>query len=497
MMRRTLGAVTVILGLTQPACIVPPGDVGALPTGTEGSSGTSSAGSATSMGGDDVAEGSSGDGTPHESLCGPGGPPCDEDEDRDCVGLDEDNDPEVYNPDQSDHDGDGFADLSDRCPSLPGATDGTADSDDDGLGNGCDPCRRPPSQYNKDEASPPGYMLVRNIPSIADADGDGIGDACDNCVHVPNCDGYGPGAPWQPGDPIAFDDAVLCQLDADDDMVGDACAGDQGPGAAGPVGLGPNDDFDQDGLTNVVDACPRQPLADAIPCATDADCPSARKCELSMGLCDHVDHDGDGVGDACDTCPTVDNPMQVADGAMQEADDVDGDFIGDDCELGQGCELQTFPRPTGFYPVAVEGQCCTVTYRGDGTILDPNGVPVLTECAEADEGVVCRRIPLTAQMAPGLVALPNGCAQALADAGLTVETHLPLTPADVGGLDQLWAYSCQLPPLDQDFDGLADACDLCPYAFDPENQPFIDVMGNVWPDAGRYCNGDYALNNCG
>ena len=45
------------------------------------------------------------------------------------------------------------------------------------------------------------------------------------------------------------------------DVVGlDACEGMLSAGAAGPVGFLEGDDFDQDGLANIVDACPRQPV---------------------------------------------------------------------------------------------------------------------------------------------------------------------------------------------------------------------------------------------
>lgn len=494
-MKRFDVAWVLAVGLFEAGCIALPGEIGELPgegSTTDGSGSGSGSDGVSASGPGDTADGSSGGGGgPANSECGPDGPSCVEDQDRDCVGISEDNDPGVHNPTQSDLDSDGLVDEVDSCPSVPS---GFGDSDDDGLGNECDPCRRPPAQYNLDAAAPAGYMVVRNVPGVGDADGDGIGDACDNCVVTPNCEAYGPGNEWAPGDPIAYDDEGLCQLDANDDMVGDACEGlTLLPGAAGPVGLGPDDDFDQDGLHNIIDACPRLPLSDAIPCANDGECPLSRRCETSVGLCDHVDTDSDTVGDACDSCSTVPNPLQVADGAMQEGDDLDGDFVGNACEGHSECETITSPARVGFYPVAVEGWCCTVQYPGDGVLYDPNGFPINLGCDETSS--MCRQVPPHLANLPGLIALPPGCEVALADAGLTVETHAPLAPGDVGGVEGLWSHSCRLPPLDQDFDGLSDSCDLCEFDFDPTNAVYIDAMGQVWPNDGRYCNGEYSLEN--
>jgi hypothetical protein len=77
----------------------------------------------------------------------------------------------------------------------------------------------------------------------------------------------------------------------------------------------------------------------------------------------------------------------------------------------------------------------------------------------------------------------------LANAGVGEATALQ--PVDVGGVDELWPYLCLLPPWDQDFDGLPDECDLCPFAYDPTNAPYVDDDGMEWPNDGAYCNGDY------
>ena len=439
-------------------------------------------------------------------------PKCKEDEDQDNVQLSCDNAPDFFNPDQRDTDGDSIGDVVDLCPTVAGSANNSADSDKDGVGNECDNCRQTINQYNKDEANPPAYMLIRNVPFQLDTDQDGIGDVCDNCVHVANCEEYGPDNPYRVGDPIAFDDETNCNEDLNNDMVGDACEEDFDMDiAAGPVGIGPDDDFDQDGIINIRDACPRQPLADAIACESDDECPAGRKCEMD-GICDHLDSDADDVGDICDTCVFTANPMQVMDGQMQE-DDEDGDFVGRNCETNNACENRADPRPFGFYETQANGLCCTIaliaTEDMDGNellvnaitgnpLLDPDDLPVRVECSDAQqEAGECRKLPSQVAATPGVLTPPMGCEEALA--GTAPEDNRQLTPEDFGGdLQMLWDNLCFLPQFDQDYDGFGDICDLCPFDFDPLNRAFIDPNGKVWPKDGAFCNGDYSIENkCG
>lgn len=438
-------------------------------------------------------------------------PKCKEDLDLDGLQFSCDNAQDVYNRDQSDVDHDGVGDVVDVCPVVPSATLNSADSDRDGVGNDCDTCRQAIKQYNEDaeELGIPFTMFARNIPLQTDTDADGIGDACDNCPTVANCDGYGPEDPYHVGQPIAWDDAGRCQRDDDANLVGDACEGLQGPGAAGPVGFGDDDDFDQDGVVNFFDACPRQPV-DPVVCESDASCPDGRRCERVLpaddtGVCDHVDTDGDGLGDVCDDCAFVSNPLQLFDGVLQQGDE-DGDFIGRDCEPHPTCAERNSPRPMAFHRVAVAGYCCTVELREepDGTLVslagghalvDPDGVPVRRDCSEADESArTCRSLPDDVAATPGMLQMPPGCEAALAEAGLAgPEDNPPLRLDEVGGdLVELWSHQCFLPPRDQDHDGLGDICDLCEFAWDPENLQYVDATGRLWPMEGVYCNGAYA-----
>ncbi len=307
---------------------------------------------------------------------------------------------------------------------------------------------------------------------------------------------------------MPIDDAVeaLCQADADDDGVGDACQGDQAAFAAGPVGMGPEDDFDQDGVDNIRDGCPRIPLPDAIPCDGAEDCPENRECARAnpdqMGVCNHADLDGDDVGDVCDTCAHTANAEQFD----VEQDDDDGDFVGRACEPGPDCEGPENPRAFGFHEVSVLGQCCTVQLmrEDDGGLLDlrtglplvdPDGLPVREVCTDAQvEGNVCRRLPSPVATLPGVLEPPAGCVDALE--GMSPADNRALTVDDFGGdVDALWERQCVLPLLDQDFDGVGDVCDLCPFAFDPRNRRYTDPYGKQWPGQGAYCNGPvYSLD---
>jgi hypothetical protein len=419
------------------------------------------------------------------------------DQDCDAAGLGCDNDNDHHNPNQLDQDGDQFGDVGDLCPLLSAGSN-TADSDRDGLGNACDRCPKPTDVYNESFGPEvPTRMHVRNVPNHHDFDQDGVGDVCDNCPTVPNCSIYGTDEPAPYG--IETDDLPSCQLDEDQNGIGDECEVElpPPPSSAGPIGFSTTDDFDQDGLTNLEDACPRQPNLPVV-CLSDEDCGSGTQCAVTASLggaryCNHRDIDSDLVGDVCDTCPSTPNPLQVTDGGMQ-VDDEDGDFIGADCEASVACSIVDEPRPTGFFNAVVASECCVTTYPGDDVLHDPDGKPIRLDCtSEQEEDGVCRKLPASVAAMPGVVELPVGCEEALAEAGL--DEAPPLTLADFDGDPMLLTnYACLLPPWDQDFDGVGDACDLCPFAFDPLNEPYVDDMGMLWPDFGKACSGDYATD---
>ncbi len=198
------------------------------------------------------------------------------DDDLDGICNYADNCPAVYNPDQTDSDGDGVGDDCDVCPGF----DDSTDSDADGTPDGCDNC---PDLAN---------------PGQEDFDGDGIGDACDPCTDF---DGDGFGDPGFASNQCPDDNCPAVsnpgQEDADGDDVGDVC--DNCPTAFNPDQA----DLDADGIGDVCDDC--------------------------------VDPDGDGYGDpgypattcGLDNCPPLYNPDQA---------DSNSDGIGDVCDVACG-----------------------------------------------------------------------------------------------------------------------------------------------------------------
>ncbi|MEM6990252.1 MAG: thrombospondin type 3 repeat-containing protein [Myxococcota bacterium] len=506
------------------ACTPKAGAIGGLPEGASGDGGSGDG----SSGGPGAGEsdggpgesGSTGD-PPGSQWCDdPNAPYCCTDRDGDGVPLSMDNLPTHPNAAQGDFDDDGVADILDLCPTVESSPSNAADSDDDSIGNECDRCYLPASAYNPPDTkipAAPAYMLVRNNPTNGDIDGDGVGDACDNCPSVANCLDLSPDNPHAIGEPIPDVEGAGCQDDSDGNGIGDACEGLMDEAAAGPVGFGPDDDFDQDGIVNLQDACPRLPLQAVVSCAADPNaCPTGSECVA--GVCNHVDADADGVGDACDSCPAASNPEQRTDAAT---DDLDGDFVGQACEPSPACDDRRSPRPQIYAPVSVAGACCVQMLFEDAATgdlyttescsvaegagpddcapllaPDPNNagalLPVRTSCSAAEQATSeCLALPAAVAATPGVLTPPAGCADALADQGLSAVDNLTRALHDVESTLSQGGSRCALPPSDPDFDGVGSSCDLCALAFNPGQAIYVDRNGTEWPNDGALCNGPY------
>src|SRR5439155_1233083 len=207
----------------------------------------------------------------------------------------------------ADSDGDGIPDACDNCPAVANANQ--ADADGDGTGDACDPCPADPLNDQDGDGVCAGVGFLSpmrgdrdNCPTVANADqangdGDALGDACDSCPGDPLND--------QDGDGICAGDAFntpkvgkndncptvpnASQADADRDGTGDAC--DPCPGD-------PDNDRDNDGI------CAGTGFR--APKTGDHDnCPNAQNA-------DQADSDGDGIGNVCDLCPG--DPLNDQDG---------------------------------------------------------------------------------------------------------------------------------------------------------------------------------------
>gem|GEM_PF-7027504 len=249
------------------------------------------------------------------------------DSDQDGTPETLDNCVNTSNPDQRDRDSDGLGDACDNAPLYPNMFQN--DEDKDGIGDAQDNC---PKDHNSDQKDTDfdGVGWVCD-----DDDGDGIQNNKDNCVGFSNRD----------------------QRDLNNNKRGDACEddrdGDGVPRAEDNCSTDANpdqSDNDRDGIGDTCDVCPEhydpkqidrdgnrigdvcQSIIQSEARDTDADGTPDDKDVCTLVNDDQTDTDGDGMGNACDNCPALQNADQYdrdRDGKGDVCSDTDKDGVLD------------------------------------------------------------------------------------------------------------------------------------------------------------------------
>lgn len=429
-------------------------------------------------------------------------------------------------PASPDSDMDGVSDVVDNCPYVPNGPDLAVtpgdnqwDTDGDGVGDACDNCNLP----NPNQTDTNNNGIGDACEGAGDQDGDGVLDGNDNCPTIPNanqanndahqpppsiwCDSYPTGC-----DAPADTDGDVCDPDDDNDGVpdlSDNCpftingaaqaavpgVGDQTDSDNNGVGDACQADDDSDGILDGVDNCPTVPnvdqadndldgLGDACDLDDDNDnvndvddnCPfTPNEDQANNDLADEIanalpilgdvcdpDDDNDGVLDTVDNCQFVANPGQADINLNGIGDacepDADGDGVPDDWDNCPNDPNGPLSGPNDQLDTDMDGfgdVCDVCPYTDENDLSDHDGV-----CGppDADTGV----------------SMPACCVGDLCDPGLD-----PTDPNAVcydncisvanGTAGSIYAGDIQ---RDADADGMGDACDLCPGAYNPPQGAF-------------------------
>jgi hypothetical protein len=253
---------------------------------------------------------------------------CEADADGDAVPDDCDLCPDE--DDATDADGDGVPDCLDNCPTV--ANPDQQDEDLNGTGNACEQGQLPETDCDEDGREDADQLSDGTAVDCdsdgqldrcqSDTDGDGVIDPCDLCVGLND-------ASDQDGDGTrdCLDNCPVVanpgQTDDDGNGVGDACEDREDAGLVDCNGNGVDDGVETS--TGQAEDCDDNGTPDE--CELDADGDGLiDACDRCPQIDDSSDSDGDGLPDCVDNCPDIVNPDQL---------DSNGDGIGDLCnEVG-------------------------------------------------------------------------------------------------------------------------------------------------------------------